>query len=67
MDKPTKWEDYLYLVEFAYSNNYQSSIKMSHFLGAIWKKMKHTNWMGQSSRLHNNRAWYVKGARKNVE
>jgi hypothetical protein len=29
MDKPSKWEDYLHLVEFAYNNGYQASLKMS--------------------------------------
>jgi hypothetical protein len=28
MDKPSKWEDYLQLVEFAYNNGYQASLKM---------------------------------------
>jgi hypothetical protein len=31
MDKPSKWEDYLHLVEFAYNNGYQTSLKMSPF------------------------------------
>jgi hypothetical protein len=29
--KPSKWEDYLHLVEFAYNNGYQTSAKMSPF------------------------------------
>ena len=29
--KPTKWEEYLHLVEFAYNNGYQTSTKMSPF------------------------------------
>jgi hypothetical protein len=29
MDKPESWEDYLYLVEFAYNQGYHSTIKMS--------------------------------------
>lgn len=29
MDRATKWENYLYLEEFAYNNGYQDSIKMS--------------------------------------
>ena len=29
--KPTKWEEYLHLVEFAYNNDYQTSTKMSPF------------------------------------
>jgi hypothetical protein len=31
MHKPSKWEDYLQLVEFAYNNRYQDSLKMSPF------------------------------------
>ena len=31
MDKPSKWEDYLHLVEFSYNNGYQASLKMSPF------------------------------------
>jgi hypothetical protein len=31
MDKPSKWEDYLHLVEFTYNNGYQASVKMSPF------------------------------------
>ena len=30
-DYPTKWEDYLHLVEFAYNNHYQASTNLSHF------------------------------------
>ena len=30
-DHPKKWEDYLYLVEFAYNNHYQASAKLSPF------------------------------------
>jgi hypothetical protein len=31
MDKPSKWEDYLHLVEFTYNNGYHASLKMSPF------------------------------------
>ena len=31
MEKSTKWEDYLHLVEFAYNNGYQASMKMIPF------------------------------------
>jgi hypothetical protein len=31
VDKPSKWEDYLHLVDFAYNNGYQESLKMSPF------------------------------------
>ena len=30
-DQPGKWEDYLHLVEFAYSNNYQASTIFNPF------------------------------------
>jgi hypothetical protein len=31
MDKPSRWEDYLHLVEFSYNNGYHVSLKMSPF------------------------------------
>jgi transposase InsO family protein len=31
MNKPSKWEDYLHLIELAYNNRYQASLKMSPF------------------------------------
>lgn len=31
MDQQSHWEDYLYLVDFAYNNGYHSSIGMSPF------------------------------------
>ena len=31
MDQPFKWENYLYLVKFAYNNGYHDSLKMSPF------------------------------------
>ena len=31
MDKQSKWEDYLHLVEFSYNNGYQASLKMRPF------------------------------------
>jgi hypothetical protein len=31
MDKPSRWEDYLHLVEFAYNNGYHTYLKMSPF------------------------------------
>jgi hypothetical protein len=38
MDKPYKWEDYLHLVEFAYNNGYQASLKMSPFESLYGRK-----------------------------
>jgi hypothetical protein len=31
MDKPSNWEEYLHLIEFAYNNEYQDSLKMNPF------------------------------------
>jgi len=41
MDKPTRWEDYLHLVDFAYNNGYQSSTQMSPF-GVLFGRKWHT-------------------------
>jgi hypothetical protein len=38
MDKPSKSEDYLHLVEFSYKNGYQSSLKMSPFEALYGRK-----------------------------
>jgi hypothetical protein len=38
MDKPSKWEYYLHLVEFAYNNGYQASLNMSPFEALYGRK-----------------------------
>ena len=38
MDKPSKWEDYLHLVEFAYNNGYRASLRMSPFEALYGRK-----------------------------
>jgi hypothetical protein len=38
MEKPSKWEDYLHLVEFSYNNGYQTSLKMSPFESLYGRK-----------------------------
>ena len=38
MERPTRWEDYLHLVEFAYNNVYQASTKMIPFEILHWRK-----------------------------
>ena len=38
MDQPSKWEDYLHLVEFAYNDGYHSSLKMSPFEAMYGRK-----------------------------
>jgi hypothetical protein len=38
MDKPSKWEDYLHLVEFTYNNGYQASLRMIPFEALYGRK-----------------------------
>jgi hypothetical protein len=38
MDKPSRWEDYEHLVEFAYNNGYHASLKMSPFEALYGRK-----------------------------
>ena len=38
MDQPSKWEDYIHLVEFSYNNGYQTSLKMSQFEALYGRK-----------------------------
>jgi hypothetical protein len=38
MDKPSRWGDYLHLVEFAYNNGYHASLKMSPFKALYGRK-----------------------------
>ena len=40
MDKPTKWEDYLHLVEFAYKNGHQASLGMSPYKSLYGRKYR---------------------------
>ena len=38
MDKNSKWEDYLNLVEFSYNNGYQASLKRIMFEALYGRK-----------------------------
>jgi hypothetical protein len=38
MDKPSRWEDYLHLVEFSYNNGNQASLKISPFEALYGRK-----------------------------
>jgi hypothetical protein len=38
MDNPSKWEDYLHLVEFLYNNGYQASLRMIPFEALYGRK-----------------------------
>jgi hypothetical protein len=51
MDKPSRWEDYLHLVEFADNNGCQASLKMSPF-EAIYGRKCNTpiSWDNQTDR-----------------
>jgi hypothetical protein len=45
MDKPSKWEDFLHLVEFAYNNGYQDSLRMRPFEALYARKCNiPVNW-----------------------
>ena len=45
MDKLSKWENYLYLVEFAYNNGHQSSLGMIPFEALYGKGFRtRVNW-----------------------
>ena len=52
MDKPTKWQDYLHLVEFAYNNRKQEALGMSPF-GSLYQKKCRTldNWDGPVNKV----------------
>jgi transposase InsO family protein len=52
MDKPSKWEDYLHLVEFSYNNGYQDSLKMSPFEALYGRKCNTpVSWDNPSDRV----------------
>lgn len=38
MNQPTKWKDYLHLLEFAYNNGYQASLKIIPFEALYGRK-----------------------------
>jgi hypothetical protein len=51
MDKPSKWEDYLHLVEFSYNNGYQEYLKMSPFEALYGRKCNTpVSWDNQTDR-----------------
>eukprot|EP00253_Pinus_taeda_P021571 PITA_21571 len=52
MQKPTQWEDYFHLVEFAYNNGYHTSIQMSPFEVLYGRKCQTpSNWSGPEDKL----------------
>lgn len=53
IDQKSRWEDYLYLVDFAYNNRYHSSIGMSPYQ-ALYGRPCHTplSWDMLEDRVH---------------
>eukprot|EP00253_Pinus_taeda_P031491 PITA_31491 len=52
MQQPTRWEDYLHLVEFAYNNGYHTSTQMSPFEVMYGQKCRTpTSWGGPEDKL----------------
>eukprot|EP00253_Pinus_taeda_P002927 PITA_02927 len=52
MQQPTKWEDHLHLVEFAYNNGYHTSLQMSPFEVLYVQKCRTpSSWGGPEDRL----------------
>jgi transposase InsO family protein len=52
MDKPSRWKDYLHLVEFAYNNEYHTSFNMSPFEALYGRKCNTTvSWDNPADRV----------------
>eukprot|EP00253_Pinus_taeda_P012980 PITA_12980 len=52
MQQPTRWEEYLHLVEFAYNNGYHSSLKMSSFEVLYGRKCRTpSSWGGPKDKF----------------
>ena len=52
MQQPSKWEDYIHLVEFAYNNSYHTSLKMSLFEVLYGLRCRTPiNWSGPEDEL----------------
>lgn len=52
IDNPSKWEDYLHLVEFAYNNGEQAALNMSLFEVLYGRKYRTpVNWDGSVNRV----------------
>eukprot|EP00253_Pinus_taeda_P010505 PITA_10505 len=52
MQQPTRWEEYLHLVEFAYNNGYHSSLKMSPFEVLYGRKCRTpSSWGGPEDKF----------------
>lgn len=52
MNQPTRWEDYLHLVEFAYKNGQRVALGMSPFEALYRRKCRPpANWDGMVNRV----------------
>lgn len=52
MQQPSKWEDYLHLVELVYNNNYHTSLQMRPF-EVLYRGKSHTpsSWGGTKGQV----------------
>jgi hypothetical protein len=54
MEQPSKWEDYIHLVEFSYNNGYRASLKMSPFEALFGRKCNTlVSWENPTNRAIN--------------
>lgn len=52
MQRPSKWEEYIHLVEFAYNKSYHTSLQMSPFKVLYGHKCRTpSNWGGPKDKL----------------
>ena len=52
MQQPNRWEEYLHLVEFAYDNIYQESLKLSPFKALYGRQFRNPiNWSSPETKL----------------
>jgi hypothetical protein len=52
MEKPSKWEDYIHLVEYSYNNEHQASLNMSPFEELYGRKCNTpTSWDNPADRV----------------
>eukprot|EP00253_Pinus_taeda_P006077 PITA_06077 len=52
MQQPSRWEEYLHLVEFAYNNGYHASLQMSPFEVLYgWRCRTPSSWSGPEDKL----------------
>jgi hypothetical protein len=60
MNQPESWENYLPLVEFAYNDGYQHSLKKVLFEPLYGKKVQLTCQLGQFRSEDDSRKWKLR-------